>query len=306
MKYIPKTLYLPTGGYDYSPVAFINNLDMSYMFFYADETLVDSSFDFIQSIVGHFCDLPVPIQDLYICDLYYIYSYIQTSEIFKDNIFVKNVICNSCQKENKISFFIGNFDINIFNPFKRNNLIRNFVSSTNDIEIKYRIRKVKDNIAFGNLCVQEESSYDQLNYFEYLKWFCLHQTDEVYFYGEKIDKENWFDTFSSLLLKDLFKLYEEMVNLNKSLGIYDKLRYTCKNCKTLNTLWFYDDMFESKFIIHKKHHQDVLENLIKYLISQSRLPCFNITDVTDRPIKFDDSYNKILKNTKFQQGAVMF
>ena len=306
MKLIPKTIYLPSGGYSYPPVVLLKSLDMGYLFHQIDTSTTDSNFDFIQSIINHYCELPVNITKLYLCDLYYIYSYIQAVEINKKDVSTTYSICQHCNSENKISFFIGNFDITIYNKYKPITINNSFVNSTEDIKIMLNMRTVENNLELGNLLAAQESELEEIPYYEILAIMCLTQTESITLNGELVDKENWSSVILSLTLSDLFSLYNQAVNLNKTFGIYDKINYSCIKCGKPNVIWQHNDISESRFISRPSKNLSQVEGLVRYLVGQSRLPCFTIEDVYKRPFKLDEAYDFVLRDTKFQAGQVMF
>ena len=306
MNPVSKTFYLPSGGFNYPPIVLIKDLDMEYIFYLLDQDKIDSSFDLMQSIINHFCILPTSILNMYTSDIYYLYSYILITENRKDNYFIKATKCARCGEEHKISFFIGNFQTTVYNPYKPLTLNNIFKSTDKTVELELNIRTVLDNITYSNLLVQEETELAVIDYYSLIALFILTQTKRIKYNGEEVKKEHWHTIISSLLLKDLLSLHNMAIDINKTFGIYDKVKYNCSKCKVTNIFWYYDDIIESKFIINKVSNINDKEKLIKYLISQSRLPCFSMEDLVTRPLKLEETFNNVVKATKFQSGAVMF
>lgn len=305
MKYIPKTIYLPSGGLAYPPTAYIRKIDAAFNFAELNPDSYDTRFEMIQSTVNFYCDLPASISQMFLYDIYYLYSYILTSDIINDVYLTRGAVCSNCGEVNRVSISAAEFDISFYDPFIPLDFENTFTSS-HRIEVELNQRTVQDNLQFAALMAQEENELDVLSYLKIVVLFLVTQIKKINIVGkEAIEKKYWKDVLYSFISNDLFSLFEQALNYNKILGIFDKTKYVCTECGEKNYLWYFDDILDNRILVQKEANTEMMLNLIKGLISESRLPCFTINDVMERPIHFQELYGMAISDADFKMGSVM-
>jgi hypothetical protein len=304
MQYIPKTLYLPSGGLLYPPVAYIHKLDASYYLAELDANIYDTNFDKIQSIIKRFCLLPIDINNMLLSDIYYIYSYILTTDIVEDIYLLKTAYCSSCDTFNKVSVSAANFNIQVYNPYDPICFNNEYVTLHNT-KIKIRHRIVQDNLQYVALISLEENEYDELHIIKMMVYFVMTQIEEIIYNNKLVHKKHWKEVLENLVTRDLFQLFNQTLEFNKTIGIYDKFKFVCKNCGAKNYFWFFDDIIDNKVITQRTINREQLLIIIKSFISESRLPCFTLSDVMNRPLHYQEIYKEAIDSLDFKIGQVM-
>lgn len=306
--FIKKTIYLPSGGAEYPPFAYVGKPDAAYVFMRLDHNGSDSSFDVESSTIRHYCDLPAPMERMFTQDLHYIWTYMMTTDMVKEDTIRVGVCCPSCGKVNTAFVAVPSLDISIVNRFEERLEISRKFASSHGLELEYGIRRAAANIEFGYLMSQAEDASRGIKapMHDVMAMFIATQTERIADRGAEVECSSWLDAIRSMTFRDMATLFEDMREHNKSFGIYDRFTYSCKQCGRRGASWLYDDI--SMSIVSPTTfagQRSRLEDTIKGIIEESRLPAFTMEDVLSRPMRFGESFANALREVKFHYGIVV-
>ena len=302
--FIKKTIYLPSGGIDYSPLVFVGKPDGAYAIMRLDPMGSDSNFDMLTSTVNHYCELPVPIKDMYTQDIYYIWSFLLTMDLMHGEDFKLKIPCSksSCHYVNSVFLSVGTMDISILNKFNGDTLVERVFDSHLGISVGYKPRKGIANFDFGSAMTAHNDPHLEIT----LSYFCATQAEWIKYDGKLLPKHQWIQALMSLTYVELYRLYKDMIAYSKSFGIYDNFIFKCRTCGTENQGWLYDDLISSFYTSGASNNKlGQLENVFKFSIEEARLPSFTLDDVYAQPIRYAERFSAALKEIKFQHGQVM-
>ena len=203
-KYIKKTLYLPSGGVEYSPLAFIDKVDAAYMFMRADPFSIESMFDLLTSTINFYCELPTAIENMYTIDIYYIWS-LMTMMDFDKKYLESGVVCGACRKEYDVKIRIEIFDSVIGNKYD-GFIIPINTHEVEDFVFSFKPRKVIHNYTFAaGMQKYLLANGKETNTAEKYILFCATQLESLTYQGVQIDKKDWSSAIRSMYLKDMFE-----------------------------------------------------------------------------------------------------
>lgn len=155
-----KLLTLPSNGLEYNKFCYLKPVTIEYFLFASDiESEVLNKTELYVNTLRKYVELPIDITELYTYDLYFLWINFIT-QILEDKYFLYSN-CINCKHENKLS--INLFEISVdYYDFK--DKIKTIELEEKNVIIKYRRRKVKDNLSFGikNLITDNEFSISQI------------------------------------------------------------------------------------------------------------------------------------------------
>ena len=306
MNYIKKTIYLPSGGVEYSPLVFLDKIDASYVFMRSDHFSNESLFDTFASTLNHYCKLPVPVGEMYTSDIYYLWSLMATIDLGR-KFFTTGEVCDKCKEEYSVSVYLEKLDVLIGNKFNGFTIPKaNFTIEELNANIILRPRKVLDNYAFSANIQQymDRDGKETNTVYRYLN-FIVTQIESIKIDGVDINQQLFFDVIKSTSLDCLFELYNKVKLLNKSFGIYDNFKSTCPKCGHKNEGWLYDDLSYSQPFITGGTDGEQFKNLYMGLLQEARYPCNTFDDGFKRPLRYNDFFYNAMKEMDFQQGTIM-
>ena len=299
---IKKTIYLPSGGIEYAPLAFVGKPDHAYIIMRLDPSGYDSNFDVVTSTLNHYCDLPVSIDKMYMQDVNYLWGYLLTMDLVRNEPIKLTIQCKDCGFHNLVFISIDSMDVSVLNRFDGGVIKEEIFTSPLDITVGYKPRKAMANFDFGIAMNAHEDPDVSIT----LSYFCASQANWIMCGTEMLPKHQWSEALRSLTYVELYRLYSSMRSLTKSFGIYDYFTFGCRKCKSKNDGWLFDDLATSLYSINSFNVQvKKLEDTFRFAIEEARMPSFTLRDIFTQPIRYADQISAALREVKFQPGQVM-
>ena len=296
-----KILYLPSGGYNYSPLIRLRRLNIEYTIFQHDVNMVDTLFEFILSTILRYTEKTDNIEEYYLQDFYYIWTQILTLDLMTDKNLKIFGQCVNCQHLNKIEIEFGQLSFtqnSKFTPYINNDRIYKIDEET---FISFKHRKVKDNIEYTQL---------QLNYSEQdailknLIYYFLPQINSITYKSSKLKPEEYIEYLTSLTRKEILNIYNFLLEYYEEFGIENKVLYKCMKCEHENETIVYDSLILSE-ISPRIMDKRALEKIFKNIFELARLPIFSIDDILKMPLFYDNVIMNVINNINFQTGGVI-
>lgn len=287
-----KLLILPSNGLEYNKFLYLKPLTIEY-FLYTSE--LEESLSEIERMVNtlkKYIIFDLPITELYTDDLYFIWiNFIL--QIIKDKYYVESKCQNQkCGHRNKISISIGDFTTTHYEGY---DVYKTINIPDKEIKLKYRRRKVKDNLGFSLKNLERENAIDINQIIEYV----IPQIVELSVGNQIIDKFDYRDFFNSYLQhEDIDTIFKEKF-LKQDFGINTKLKYSCKKCNHENHSEIFSD-FTSSRIIEERDFTSNKEELYDMLLLTSKTPVITITELLNMPYIDYDIFMSKFKDIKFQ------
>lgn len=301
-RYVPKILYLPSGGLSYTSIAHVHKLDTAYYFHeLADDS--ENYFDNMLSVVSHYCDLPAPVHSIYTCDIHYIYTYIVTTDLIRDTYLPHWHICHSCGNATKLQVSVAEMAVRFRNPYVPRP--SRFFLDRHNTQIELGMRTVLDNMRFSVALQQLEEEFSSAPFTEVVIRFLLPQIRAILQNEKPVPEDEWSTILRSMVSRDLFVLIDTAYALNKSYGLYDRIKYHCSECQTSNSLWLYDDMLDGRPRMGTPSDPNAIEKTVKGILSESKLPCLTVNEILERPLSLQDAYVSALGSMDFRVGQVI-
>jgi len=283
---------LPTGGLSYSSACWGSPLTSELLLLEHDQQITLSYFEYITTVVQRYFRLPVDILEMYISDIYYIWTGAQIADIQQNDDYQMTHMCNNCDAENTILLHFGDMEIKTINPYN-NNIKKLFTIMNDTFSIEFERRKVKHNLDYGYQCLELK---DQFTYLIYYISYLMTQASKLSFKGKDIKKKEWLDFFLSLKSQTIIRLFNEIKVFNSEIGIQTEADYVCPECNTLNDIEIYNDFVES--IVGIKPFDETMEikkiEMYKNNLQMLQLNMASIEDLQSLPFKDIETFGTAL------------
>jgi len=307
-----KVIYLPSGGFEYSPLVSFDRITFDYLQYINDPTNYDNEFESIVAVIKKYCKLPTDPNEIYLQDLYYIWMNILASDILFDSDDVRDYdlrlystcINRKCNHTNKVNVLFEELNL------KQINIYKNKISTLFDIEyetregiikLKCRRRKVKDNLEYGYLRLTEE---DNINY-SVILYICS-QIISLEFNGKVIDKKDYFDFFLYGSIDTITHIYHTLNEYEEDFGMQNIVKFRCAKCKKINSTQIFNNIGISSININLLDNSKNNTNLtLKSLFELARLPMFNFDTVRLLEFKYFKNIYAVVGDMKFNSGIVV-
>lgn len=315
-----KPLYLPSGGLSYPPFVWVKKIDLEFKFFHSDGTSYDSFFELILATIRHYCQLPIDPMELFIFDVYFIWTYFLINDLFFGENIYQTVTCEKCRSKNKILVPYGEMDFELLHPWRKLETEKTLFINLDETQISILIkhRRAKDNIIFSQLqLLYQEDEKNLLALIFYLIPQIVKITikEEDQLDAKIISESDYIDFLINLRAKDLFNLFSEVSKFNTSVGLANEIFYNCAGpigkdkeklprCKHKNIVKIYDDFFLS-LISPSPLMGTQLEKILSVTFNQARLPIFTIEELSKIPMRYDEIVDKVLSGMNFKGGMVL-
>jgi len=172
-------------------------------------------------------------------------------------------------------------------------------------QIELGMRTVLDNMRFSVALQQLEEEFSSAPFTEVVIRFLLPQIRAILQNEKPVPEDEWSTILRSMVSRDLFVLIDTAYALNKSYGLYDRIKYHCSECQTSNSLWLYDDMLDGRPRMGTPSDPNAIEKTVKGILSESKLPCLTVNEILERPLSLQDAYVSALGSMDFKVGQVI-
>lgn len=223
MNQFERVVLLPSGGIEYSPIAYIRPITIEYQLISEDPFFSMSIFERIISLIKRYSNIQNP-ENFYTADIYYLWALIEGKERFK--IAHK---CTKCDELNELTVALKDLDIKFLDRYS--SIVELPIKlETENAQIYYRRRKACDNLEFGikELNLREDSDYNSLN----LIYYFLPQITSINVGGQEISQNQYFEFFKFCSTKSLKKIF--LATNVSDFGIENDILYKCKKCEFEN------------------------------------------------------------------------
>ena len=196
-----KYIYLPSGLYGW-----LKPITSEIIFLYYDYDSSNTYFEYILQVIKKYFKASIDVLDMYLYDLYYLWSVIISIYINKSDEYFLSDEC-ICKTKNKVIVNFSNLQTNIYDKYKT--IKQNYIIYTNDnYKIKFDIRKVKNNLDYIYLAITDKTSYRRQLY------YIITQTKEILLEDKLLKENEYFDFYNSLYLKDILNIFKFVMKYN--------------------------------------------------------------------------------------------
>lgn len=285
-----KLIILPSNGLEYDKYVYLSPVTYEYFLFGADtenESLTQT--ESLISILRKYLKIPFPIHELYTHDLYYLWINF-LGQILEDKYYL-NGNCKRCNHKNKLAVNFADISVNYY---ENSDVYKIFTIPNKDIEIKYRRRKVKDNLDFSLSNNSEELDFDQM--INYL----IPQIVEIRYKNNTIPIKEAKELLKfQTNFKDLSELFIENF-IKNDFGINNDIEYKCSSCSEINATQLFNDYGASMIVIER--NEEVLDkvDLFKTVLSISKTPAATIDEILKMPYRNIKDLLESLSKIEFQ------
>lgn len=293
---------LPTGGLEYSSACWGSPITSEIILLEYDPQTSLSYFEYITTIIRRYFELPTDILNMYICDIYYIWTGAQVSDLQKSDEYKLIHTCDNCNTENTVLLHFGEMEVITVNPYN-NDIKSSFTLMSDTYLIEFERRKVKNNLDYGYLALQLQ---DQLSYLMHYICYLMTQTTNIIYEGKKVDKKEWLDFYLSLLSNSIIRIFEQVKAFNSEIGMQTASEYICPKCKTYHEIEVYNDFVES--LVGMKPHDDTLDmkkiEMYKQNLQMLQLNMTNISELQTIPFKDIETFGQALSNIELKPKLI--
>lgn len=279
-----KSLYLPSGGLEYSPYAWVKAISLATLPFMNDAKASDSSFDMMLSIIKYHTKMvdATDISELYLQDFYYIWVFLYIGDISTDDNESTKDLCKQCNAVNTINVKLSNLKPT-YNLKKT--LVTNLNYKSEGMDIQFRRRKTKDNIEYGVESLRENSRV----------YYILPQITKLKYKDKVIPPNEYFDFLQNLNYKKIIKIKKRFDDRTCDFGLENTVIYTCSKCKEENECNVFDNINLATMTVQTQNFQSKVE-LYKNILSQARTPMFSFGSILDMPIRELETLSEAMKD----------
>lgn len=288
---INKLLTLPSNGLEYNKFCYLKPLTFEYFLFNEDiESEALNRTEIYTTVLRKYTELPVDVTELYMSDLYFLWvNFIM--QIVEDKYYIHSK-CAKCDHENRLE--INLFEISV-DYYDYKDVIKEIHFPDKKTVIKYRRRKVKDNLDFGikNLINNNNLGMDQIID------FMVTQITEIVCDNEIISGLDAKDFVVNYLQnEDISQMFQKHF-LDQDFGIKNNLKYSCKQCNHANHTELFTNYGNAMFITERSVKNEKAE-IFKMLLNLSRLPSITLDELMKMPYNSIDDLTKTLQEIKFE------
>lgn len=294
-----KLVFLPSGGFLYSPFVRIKPLSSDFLMFQSDQDMYDSLFDYQLAIIRRCCTFDFDIMKMSTQDFFYIWTYILMTDIQQESGMFLTYKCDCCNHENKIFLDASKMNVTVANKFEKK-IEKQCSWKKNNLSITFRIRTIEDNIVFSNLLLNSETE-NQDWYFWIL--YIVSQIDELFLNGIKIEPENYISVLQyNVHYPDVIELYTVVHDHDFQFGIDNKVYFFCQECKQPQKTVLYDNILCSVMNHGEVSKQafEVQKNALEEAMYFSRFKIFSYEEYMNSiPMRYADLIKKVVGKMEF-------
>lgn len=291
-----KPLYLPSGGFEYSPICYLSPVTKEIDIFVVDK-MFNSMFEYIITIINRYVKLPTNIEELFVSDLYYIWAYILITDIQQETEIHLHDSCKWCNNRNLILFDFAESSYNFFNRHKTKK-IDNFTIEYKGAAVTFERRKVKHNLEFSQTYLNEFGlTYE----FDVMKkiFYCIPQITKITHGDITIPIYEYIDFFKNMNYDFVKYVYNNIIIKENEFGIKNIIKYECGECKKQNITQIFNNIFNCIITPTTIKISDK-EKLIRYFFNASSLDTFNLVEFLSLPLRYDKAIDNVLKTLKIE------
>jgi len=302
-----KALYLPSGGLSYPPYTWIKPITNEIQLFQADPNNGDSLLEYQLSIIDKYTELQVPILDLYLQDLNYLWMYFLMSEFISTGTYYIQSECKECKHKNLIAVNVNDISVTIYNRYT-SRLEQEIKMQYENISITFYRRKVRHSLEFGNLLLNidlDEESED-IELLQKIALYMATQIKSLTIDDSPVPENEYINFFLNIPYNEVFKLYLNLTKEEEAFGIESDIIYHCKKCKYKQETYLFSNIFSA--IMNQVPDRKILERqeqAFSYLFSVARLPIMSYEEIIKVPLRYGDSMSKALSKIEWSTGMIM-
>lgn len=304
--YFRKPVFLPSGGLDYPPFVWLTPITNELSIFEYDANRSDSNFAYKLTILEKYANVDFDLLDMYTCDVNYLWSYMMIEDIVTDGIYHIANKCQQCDTGNYVKIDMGSLNVKYLNIYddKINRQLE--YKNEENLLIKFSRRRAKHNLTYGHILFSD-ISVNSKEYMYQIILFIVTQIDEILFNGKEVPRNEYLSCLRALRFKEIDEILELIINEENNFGIHNKLYYECKKCKSKNTIYLFNDMYESKVgeVIQIPQIQTKQRDLFKNIFEFTRLPIIGYDEYINSPIRFMSGMAKAVQAMEFHAGTIL-